>query len=96
MRNDIAAVVIEALGAIESCLVAFHLKQRLVTSTEYCMTLDHVPPELLSTVLQNQPQLNAWHNLYHLDRDVDDYDIDFLLDHQLWFWTPSILMVISK
>ena len=81
LLSELANIVINALGKSEDLRKAIHLKQRLVVSTEYCVTLDRVPKDLLPVVLQNTRQLESWCNLYQLKTPADGIDISFLCAH---------------
>ncbi|MCU1292430.1 MAG: Site-specific DNA-methyltransferase, partial [Bryobacterales bacterium] len=60
----IAEPLIALLAQFEDLQRDLWTKPRLVTSTEYCLTLDRVPAHLISGVLSNAEQRDEWDVLY--------------------------------
>ena len=62
--NTIASQIIEFVSHIEEFQKRLWLKKKFVLSTDYCLTLDHVPEELYPEITQNTDQLNEWKDLF--------------------------------
>ena len=62
--HRIASEIIGFLAHIEEFQKRLWLKKKFVLSTDYCLTLDRVPEEFYSEILQNAAQLEEWKNLF--------------------------------
>ena len=65
--NAIASQIIEFISHIEEFQKRLWLKKKFVLSTDYCLTLDHVPEEFYAEIVKNTDQLNEWNVLFHID-----------------------------
>ena len=88
--HSIASKIIDFLAHIEGFQKRLWLKKKFVLSTDYCLTLDRVPEELYSEILQNTTQLEEWKDLFAIHEIEDnligaDYSeplsIDFLKEN---------------
>lgn len=59
--------LIAFLAQIENFQKKLFLKKKFVVRTDYCVTLDRVPPEMWADVLQNDAQIEEWRRLYAID-----------------------------
>jgi adenine-specific DNA-methyltransferase len=59
--------IIEFLAQIENFQKKLWLKKKFVISTDYCITLDKVPTEYYSEIINNKGQLSEWKSLFDLD-----------------------------
>ena len=88
--HTIASKIIEFLSHIEEFQKRLWLKKKFVLSTDYCLTLDHVPEEFYREIVQNDAQLEEWKDLFAI-HEIDnnlisaDYSeplsIDFLKEN---------------
>ncbi|MCY4553065.1 MAG: site-specific DNA-methyltransferase [Candidatus Poribacteria bacterium] len=62
--HQIAAQIIEFLSHIEEFQKRLWLKKKFVLSTDYCLTLDRIPEEFYSEIVQNNAQLEEWKDLF--------------------------------
>ena len=67
----ISVNLIAFLSQIENFQKQLWLKKKFVVSTSYCLTLDHVPEELLPQVFQNELQMEQWKSLGMLSDQND-------------------------
>lgn len=68
--REIGYKIIEFLAQIEDFQKRLFEKKKFVIRTEYCITIDRVPDELLDEVLQNDNQREEWMQLYNLNLDA--------------------------
>ena len=89
--NAIASQIIEFVSHIEEFQKRLWLKKKFVLSTDYCLTLDHVPEELYPEITQNTDQLNEWKDLFaihEIDSNLicasytDPLSVDFLKENR--------------
>ncbi len=59
--------IIEFLSQIENFQKKLWLKKKFVISTDYCITLDKIPSEYYSEIIDNKEQLAEWKFLFDLD-----------------------------
>ena len=88
--HTIASKIIEFLSHIEEFQKRLWLKKKFVLSTDYCLTLDHVPEEFYREIVQNDAQLEEWKDLFAI-HEIDsnlicaDYteplSVDFLKEN---------------
>jgi adenine-specific DNA-methyltransferase len=64
VMKSICLKVIDFLAQIEDFQKMLYEKKKFVVSTDYCMTLNHVPEELYAEILGNEAQLEEWRVLY--------------------------------
>lgn len=62
--KSICLKIIYFLVQIEDFQKLLFEKKKFVVKTDYCMTLDNVPPELYPEILKNKDQLNQWNILF--------------------------------
>lgn len=65
--RKIADRIITFLDQIESFQKRLFEKQKFVTQTDYMVTLDKVPDRLYSKILENEDQIEQWHDVYNTD-----------------------------
>jgi adenine-specific DNA-methyltransferase len=65
--HNIAVKIIEFLSQIEDFQKRLYEKKKLVLRTDYCMTLDRVPPEFYEEIGKNEHQVQEWKQLFKLD-----------------------------
>ncbi len=70
--------IIEFLAQIENFQKKLWLKKKFVISTDYCITLDKIPTEYYSEIINNKQQLDEWKALF----DVDIQTIEQLVFEQ--------------
>ena len=59
-----ASKIINFLTHIEEFQKHLWLKKKFILSTDYCLTLDHVPEEFYPEITENSAQLEEWKNLF--------------------------------
>ncbi|HHY13097.1 MAG TPA: site-specific DNA-methyltransferase [Thermoanaerobacterales bacterium] len=57
---EIGTEIIDTISLFEEGHKKFWLKKKFILKTEYIITSDNIPKELLSTILKNRMQLNEW------------------------------------
>ena len=62
--HHIATQIIDFLSHIEEFQKRLWLKKKFVLSTDYCLTLDHVPEEFYPKIAQNDAQREEWKRLF--------------------------------
>ncbi|MFC6717198.1 DNA methyltransferase [Natrialbaceae archaeon GCM10025810] len=88
--ENIATEIIEFISQIEDFQKKLYEKKKFVVNSEYCVTLDKVPEELYSEILENDEQLEKWRELYAIDEKSGlakytgsaEFDEDYLEQHQ--------------
>lgn len=68
----VADKIISFLAQLEKFQKKLWLKKKFVLETNYCVTLDRVPEDLYSEILDNKKQLEQWINLFHINDIFDD------------------------
>lgn len=63
----IAHKIIRMLAQIEDFQKKLWFKKKFVVNTQYCMTLDHVPPDLYSEIATNTLQRDEWIRLFSIN-----------------------------
>jgi len=91
VMKAISLKIIEFLAQIEDFQRKLWEKKKFVLTSEYCMTLDHVPEEFYPEIVENAEQIAEWKQLYGigetdgqttLSRGKGDIiDVDFLKSH---------------
>ncbi|WP_135611141.1 site-specific DNA-methyltransferase [Methanococcoides sp. AM1] len=66
VMKNICLKVIDLLAQIEDFQKMLFEKKKFVVKTDYCVTLDNVPDELYSEIVQNEDQLNEWSELNYI------------------------------
>lgn len=64
--------IIDFLAQIEDFQKRLFEKKKFVVQTDYCLTLDRVPDAFYPEIVANQAQLDAWRELYRLDKWPED------------------------
>lgn len=64
VMKSICQKIIDFLAQIEDFQKMLFEKKKFVMRTDYCLTIDNVPPELYSEIVKNKDQLNEWKTLY--------------------------------
>lgn len=65
--RKIADRIITFLDQIESFQKRLFEKRKFVTQTDYMITLDKVPDRFYDDILENDEQLEQWHDVYNTD-----------------------------
>lgn len=76
--RTIAHKIIRMLAQIEDFQKKLWLKKKFVVETNYCITLDLVPQNLIPEIIKNKQQREEWKNLFSLDLDKFDNDFNSL------------------
>lgn len=71
--REIAGDIIDFLAQIENFQKRLFEKRKFIVQTDYCLTLDKVPEELYSEILENPAQIEEWENLYSIDDWEEDH-----------------------
>ena len=80
--HRIAIQIIDFLSQIEEFQKHLWLKKKFVLSTDYCLTLDHVPEKLYSKIVQNSDQLEEWKHLFAI-HEIEGDLVDCAYDEPL-------------
>ena len=80
--HHIATQIIDFLSQIEEFQKHLWLKKKFVISTNYCLTLDRVPEELYSEIIQNTAQREEWKHLFAI-HEIDGDLVDSAYDEPL-------------
>lgn len=73
--HRITTQIIGFLSHIEEFQKRLWLKKKFVLSTDYCLTLDRVPEEFYTEIVENTAQLEEWKDLFAID-EIDSNLID--------------------
>ncbi len=63
----IAGKIIDFLAQLEDFQKKLWLKKRFVLETNYCITLDRIPPEFYAEIAASEPQREEWVRLFSID-----------------------------
>ena len=97
---EIAIQIVDFLAQIEEFQRRLWLKKKFVLSTDYCLTLDHVPEEFYPEIAQNTDQCEEWKDLFHIHEITGDLvdakyteplSVAFLKENPNLFWIPVTL-----
>lgn len=64
--------IIEFLAQIENFQKKLWLKKKFVLSTDYFITLDKIPSEYYSEIINNKEQLTEWKSLFDIDIQTEE------------------------
>lgn len=67
VMKNIGHKIIAFLEQLENFQKKLWLKKKFVVETNYCFTLDRVPDDLYSDIINNQAQIDEWKSLYVID-----------------------------
>ncbi len=70
--RKIAIKLIEFMAQLEDFQKKLWLKKKFVVETNYCITLDRVPEELYTQIIENKEQIDEWIKLYAIDEIEGD------------------------
>jgi len=65
--KKIGEKIITFLAQIENFQKKLWLKKKMIVECNYCITLDRIPKELYTEILNNQPQIQEWIKLFAID-----------------------------
>ena len=71
--RNVADKIITFLAQLEDFQKQLWLKKKFVLETQWCVTLDRVPEELYSEIIDNDAQHNEWVKLFAIDRIEGDF-----------------------
>lgn len=77
--REIARKIIDFLVQIEDFQRRLFEKRKFLVQTDYCVTLDRVPPRLYDDIRNNELQLEQWRQLYQMQ----DWQQDLLWQGEL-------------
>jgi adenine-specific DNA-methyltransferase len=80
----VGRALIDLVSQVEDLQKTLFEKKKFVLATNYCVTLDKVPPEFWAEILSTRSQVDEWIELFGLTGDSGSPTIDekFLEDHQ--------------
>jgi len=91
VMKAISLKIIEFLAQIEDFQKKLWEKKKFVLTSEYCMTLDHVPEEFYPEIVKNAEQIAEWKQLYSIEETGGQstisggkgnvIDVEFLKSH---------------
>ncbi len=88
--RKVAHKIIQFLASLENFQKKIWLKKKLILETNYCITLDRVPEQLYSKIIENKAQIQEWIKLFAINEIKQDLStvgysepltIDFLKDN---------------
>ena len=62
--QQVGGKIIDFLAQLEDFQKRLWLKKKFVVRTDWCVTLDRVPPELYSQIVENKAQIEEWKRLF--------------------------------
>lgn len=68
--SNIGKKIIEFLEQIENFQKKLWLKKKFVVDTNYCITLDKIPPKFYKEIIENENQINAWKKLFSIEEEI--------------------------
>jgi adenine-specific DNA-methyltransferase len=66
--RSIGQKIIRMLAQLENFQKKLWLKKKFVVNTNYCLTLDQVPLDLIEQIIGNERQMSEWVDLYQIDQ----------------------------
>ena len=84
--RHVGGKIIDFLAHLEGFQKQLWLKKKLVLETQWCVTLDRVPDELMPEVAANAAQCEEWVSLFAVDR----MEGDLLNGGAAWQQPPSV------
>ncbi|MCH2236129.1 MAG: hypothetical protein MK078_17995 [Crocinitomicaceae bacterium] len=96
--KSIGLKIIAFLEQLENFQKKLWLKKKFVVETQYCFTLDRVPEELYSEIIENQEQIEEWKKLFHIqDIKVDeDKSKELFEDYEVVNYSEPLSLAFLK
>jgi len=91
VARRIAGHIIDFLAQVEDFQKRLFEKRKFVLRSEYCLTLDRVPEEFWTEVLENEAQVAEWRDLFALD-DLLKAEKKRKLDHAFLKAHPTLVI----
>jgi len=86
--KKIGEKVITFLAQLENFQKKLWLKKKMVVECNYCITLDRVPIELYSEILNNQAQIQEWIKLFAIDEIITQEAGGLFTENKIGFSNP--------
>jgi adenine-specific DNA-methyltransferase len=94
--KKIGEKIIAFLAQLENFQKKLWLKKKMVVECNYCITLDRVPKELYSEILNNQDQIQEWTKLFAID-DIKAQEVGGLFpENKVGFTNPLTLDFLNQ
>lgn len=96
--KNVAGKIISFLAQIENFQKKLYLKKKIVLSTEYCITISHVPTKFYEEIGKNTLQIEEWKKLFAIDQkssQVNAFQPDFQFPLSPEFLTHYNFLVLD-
>lgn len=70
--RKVAHKIIQFLASLENFQKKIWLKKKLVLETNYCITLDRIPEQLYTKIIENKAQIQEWIKLFAINEIKQD------------------------
>jgi len=94
--KKIGEKIITFLAQLENFQKKLWLKKKMVVECNYCITLDRVPKELYSEILNNQEQISEWVKLFSIDQITHLQRGDLFSNNTVSFSNPLRLEFLTQ
>ena len=94
--KKIGEKIIAFLAQLENFQKKLWLKKKMVVECNYCITLDRVPKDLYSEILNNQAQIQEWIKLFAIDETKEQKAGGLFPDNKVGFTNPLTLEFLNQ
>lgn len=94
--KKIGEKIITFLAQLENFQKKLWLKKKMVVECNYCITLDRVPKDLYSEILNNQAQIQEWINLFAIDEIKAEKAGGLFTEDKVGFSIPLTLEFLQQ
>jgi adenine-specific DNA-methyltransferase len=94
--KKIGEKIIAFLAQLENFQKKLWLKKKMVVDCNYCITLDRVPKELYSEILNNQAQIQEWIKLFTIDNIKSEKAGGLFPEDKIGFSNPLSLEFLNQ
>jgi adenine-specific DNA-methyltransferase len=94
--KKIGEKIIAFLAQLENFQKKLWLKKKMVVECNYCITLDRVPKELYSEILNNQAQIQEWIKLFAIDEIEEQQAGVLFTDNKVGFSNPLTIEFLNQ
>ena len=94
--KKIGEKIIAFLAQLENFQKKLWLKKKMVVECNDCITLDRVPKDLYSEILNNQAQIQEWIKLFAIDETKEQKAGGLFPDNKVGFTNPLTLEFLNQ
>ena len=94
--KKIGEKIIAFLAQLENFQKKLWLKKKMVVECNYCITLDRVPKDLYSEILNNQAQIQEWIKLFAIDEIKIENTGGLFTEDKVGFTNPLTMEFLNQ